>query len=109
MAGPGVNVIPFLPILLRGIGSETLIWDMMDLDCWGGLCPLEAGSLLACRTPEMHSGRLFLHWGERKEGVLYNKLQQFLNLKKGSMAGGIYYSVEYENNFYRIFWCIFVK
>jgi hypothetical protein len=32
--GPGVNVIPLLPILVGGIGSETLLRDMMDLDCW---------------------------------------------------------------------------
>jgi hypothetical protein len=32
--GPGVNVIPLLPIPVGGIGSETLVWDMMDLDCW---------------------------------------------------------------------------
>ncbi len=32
--GPGVNVIPLLPIPVGGIGSETLVWDMMDLDSW---------------------------------------------------------------------------
>jgi hypothetical protein len=32
--GPDVNVIPLLPALVGGIGSETLIWDMMDLDSW---------------------------------------------------------------------------
>ncbi len=32
--GPGVNVIPLLPIPVGGIGSETLLRDMMDLDCW---------------------------------------------------------------------------
>jgi hypothetical protein len=32
--GPGVNVIPLLPIPVGGIGSETLIRDMMDLDSW---------------------------------------------------------------------------
>jgi hypothetical protein len=32
--GPGVNVIPLLPIPVGGIGSETLVWDMMDLNCW---------------------------------------------------------------------------
>ncbi len=32
--GLGVNVIPLLPIPVGGIGSETLIRDMMDLDSW---------------------------------------------------------------------------
>jgi hypothetical protein len=32
--GPGVNVIPLLPVPVGGIGSETLIQDMMDLDSW---------------------------------------------------------------------------
>jgi hypothetical protein len=32
--GPGVNVIPFVPILIGGTGSETLARDMMDLDSW---------------------------------------------------------------------------
>ncbi len=32
--GPGINVIPLLPIPVGGIGSETLLRDMMDLDCW---------------------------------------------------------------------------
>jgi hypothetical protein len=32
--GPGVNVIPLLPVPVGGIGSETLIRDMMDLDSW---------------------------------------------------------------------------
>ncbi len=32
--GPGVSVIPLLPIPVGGIGSETLIRDMMDLDSW---------------------------------------------------------------------------
>ncbi len=32
--GPGVNVILLLPIPVGGIGSETLVRDMMDLDCW---------------------------------------------------------------------------
>jgi hypothetical protein len=32
--GPGVNVIPLLPVPVGGIGSETLLRDMMDLDCW---------------------------------------------------------------------------
>jgi hypothetical protein len=30
--GPGVNVIPFVPVPIGGIGSETLTRDMMDLD-----------------------------------------------------------------------------
>jgi hypothetical protein len=30
--GPGVKVIPLLPVPVGGIGSETLIRDMMDLD-----------------------------------------------------------------------------
>jgi hypothetical protein len=29
-----VNVIPLLLIRVGGIGSETLLRDMMDLDCW---------------------------------------------------------------------------
>ncbi len=32
--GPGVNMIPLLPIPVGGIGSETLIRDMMVLDSW---------------------------------------------------------------------------
>jgi hypothetical protein len=32
--GPGINVIPLLPVPVGGIGSETLIRDMMDLDSW---------------------------------------------------------------------------
>jgi hypothetical protein len=32
--GPGINVIPLLPVPVGGIGSETLILDMMDLDSW---------------------------------------------------------------------------
>jgi hypothetical protein len=32
--GPGVNVIPFVPVPIGGIGSETLARDMMDLDSW---------------------------------------------------------------------------
>jgi hypothetical protein len=32
--GPGVNVIPYVPIPVGGIGSETLVWDMMNLDSW---------------------------------------------------------------------------
>jgi hypothetical protein len=32
--GPGVNVIPLLPIPVGGIVWETLVRDMMDLDCW---------------------------------------------------------------------------
>jgi hypothetical protein len=34
--GPGVNVIPFVPVPIGGIGSETLTQtrDMMDLDSW---------------------------------------------------------------------------
>ncbi len=32
--GPGVNVIPFVPVLIGGRGSETLARDMMDLDSW---------------------------------------------------------------------------
>ncbi len=32
--GPGVNVIPLLPVPVKGIGSETLVRDMMDLDSW---------------------------------------------------------------------------
>ena len=32
--GSGVNVIPLLPIPVGGIGWETLVRDMMDLDCW---------------------------------------------------------------------------
>ncbi len=40
--GPGVNVIPFVPVPIGGIGSETLARDMMDLEldrvhwCWAG-------------------------------------------------------------------------
>jgi hypothetical protein len=30
--GPGVNVILLLPVPVGGIGSETLVHDMMDLD-----------------------------------------------------------------------------
>ncbi len=32
--GPGINVIPLLPVPMVGIGSETLIRDIMDLDSW---------------------------------------------------------------------------
>jgi hypothetical protein len=32
--GPGVNVIPFVPVPIGGIGSETLARDMMDLNSW---------------------------------------------------------------------------
>ncbi len=32
--GSGINVIPMLPVPVGGIGSETLIRDMMDLDRW---------------------------------------------------------------------------
>ncbi len=32
--GPGVNVIPFVPVPVGGIGSETLARDMIDLDSW---------------------------------------------------------------------------
>jgi hypothetical protein len=32
--GPGVNVIPLLPVPVAGISSETLVRDMMDLDSW---------------------------------------------------------------------------
>jgi hypothetical protein len=32
--GPGVNVIPFVPAPIGGIGTETLARDVMDLDCW---------------------------------------------------------------------------
>jgi hypothetical protein len=32
--GPGINVIPLLPVPVGEIGSETLIRDMMDLDSW---------------------------------------------------------------------------
>jgi hypothetical protein len=32
--GPGINVIPLLPVPVGGIGSETLIRDKMDLDSW---------------------------------------------------------------------------
>ncbi len=34
MVGPGINIIPLLPVPVGGIGSETLIRDMMDLDSW---------------------------------------------------------------------------
>jgi hypothetical protein len=32
--GLGVNVIPFVPVPIGGIGSETLARNMMDLDSW---------------------------------------------------------------------------
>jgi hypothetical protein len=32
--GPGVNVIPFVPVPIGGIGSETLAQDMMDHGSW---------------------------------------------------------------------------
>ncbi len=32
--GPGVNVIPFVPVPIGDIGSDTLARDMMDLDSW---------------------------------------------------------------------------
>ncbi len=32
--GPRVNVIPFVPVPIGGIGTETLARDMVDLDCW---------------------------------------------------------------------------
>jgi hypothetical protein len=32
--GPGVSVIPFVLVLIGGIGTETLTQDMMDLDSW---------------------------------------------------------------------------
>ncbi len=32
--GPGVNIIPLLPVPVGGIGWERLIRDMMDLDRW---------------------------------------------------------------------------
>jgi hypothetical protein len=47
MAGkvlPGVNVIPFVPVLIDGIGSETLAQDMMDLDSW---CAAQVCTLLS--------------------------------------------------------------
>jgi len=32
--GPGINVIPLLTVQVRGIDSETIIRDMIDLDSW---------------------------------------------------------------------------
>ena len=40
-AGQGVSVIPLVPVPVGGVGSETLIRDMMDLDSW--ILSTEAG------------------------------------------------------------------
>jgi hypothetical protein len=32
--GPGINVLPYIPIPIGGVGSDTLVRDMIDLDCW---------------------------------------------------------------------------
>jgi len=32
--GQGVNVMPFLPILLGGVGREDVLRSMQDLDAW---------------------------------------------------------------------------
>ncbi len=52
-----------------------------------------------------------LHFVKRSQSrctLLSNKLQRFTNLKKGSMSGGMQYSVEYENHFYIIFFCVYL-
>ncbi len=32
--GPGITVMPYVPVPIGGGGSETLVRDMIDLDCW---------------------------------------------------------------------------
>jgi hypothetical protein len=32
--GPGISVVPYIPVPIGGVGSETLVRDMIDLDCW---------------------------------------------------------------------------
>ena len=32
--GPGINVLPYIPVPIGGVGSDTLVRDMIDLDCW---------------------------------------------------------------------------
>jgi hypothetical protein len=32
--GPGITVMPYVPVPIGGVGSETLVRDMIDLDCW---------------------------------------------------------------------------
>jgi hypothetical protein len=32
--GPGISVMPYIPVPIGGVGSETLVRDMIDLDCW---------------------------------------------------------------------------
>ena len=34
MVGDGVNVMPFVPIPLGGVGREDVVWSMVDLDAW---------------------------------------------------------------------------
>jgi hypothetical protein len=32
--GPGISVLPYVPVPIGGVGSDTLVRDMLDLDCW---------------------------------------------------------------------------
>jgi hypothetical protein len=32
--GPGISVVPYIPVPIGGVGSDTLVRDMIDLDCW---------------------------------------------------------------------------
>jgi hypothetical protein len=32
--GPGITLMPYVPVPIGGVGCETLVRDMMDLDCW---------------------------------------------------------------------------
>jgi len=32
--GPGISVMPYIPVPIGGVGSDTLVRDMIDLDCW---------------------------------------------------------------------------
>jgi hypothetical protein len=39
--GPGISILPYIPVPIGGVGSDTLVRDMIDLDCW--ILSTEAG------------------------------------------------------------------
>jgi hypothetical protein len=65
--GPGVKVIPLLLVPVGGIGSETLIRDMMDLDSW----IVSTGAGQAAGLPDSRDTfwRVVFEAGRGEEGV----------------------------------------